>query len=427
MLFPKSFRSILVALICFLTACSENPISNQQQNSQMRIQLNENMGMVGTAWKEMFDGQSENKKAKNLSSDLFAMDFTQDDENFAHFISSLKDIDSSNQSADFKARFKEDLAGYHSFWQSNLNTLNKKQKELQKFCDKYITDEYLDKIRKFYKSKLQAQETDVYLVPLLDDHNAESFYIGNNMIFLQVMPCNTVDHIGVMLHEFFHINYDNSTMRLEMEKVFKENHAEVIHAYMNEALAVAGGNILTKLIFEGKKEKEGFACDVINQFGIALAPLVKSYIDNGKSLDHEFFEQSIKIFKAIFPDYQKNIKYRLIDVRIYSSDKDEKLLQQRVFDLMQPLSASNILCASIQSYGLNEINLNWPESAKIILLKNNENLKGMHIKQNEFAVRHTDDSAIQIIIKSDDPKALIKVIKRLLKMDIFTDLKMTIS
>ena len=64
-----------------------------------------------------------------------------------------------------------------------------------------------------------------------------------------------------------------------------------------------------------------------------------------------------------------------------------------------------MVCQYPQWFGLNN-SLISRESTNLVLLKSNENYKDLHIYNNELIVRHTENSALQVVIKTDDLKIL---------------------
>ena len=85
-------------------------------------------------------------------------------------------------------------------WGPKEEIILAKQKELQCATAKFLTGEYLGKIYHFYGAKFPKNfHSKVYLMPMLDK-NGSATVLGEDKIFLNVMPCDIPTHLGVIAH-----------------------------------------------------------------------------------------------------------------------------------------------------------------------------------------------------------------------------------
>ncbi|MBS1605503.1 MAG: hypothetical protein JST42_22760 [Bacteroidetes bacterium] len=115
--------------------------------------------------------------------------------------------------------------------------------------------------------------------------------------------------LGVMLHEIFHIEYDEESLAFKknIRQWFAENPRRTSrYAYLllNEAMATAMGNgyVYGRLI-GGEDTAAWYNRKYTNWMAKKMYSLVRSYIDNGRSIDRPFVDRYIQLYDDNFREW----------------------------------------------------------------------------------------------------------------------------
>ncbi len=196
-------------------------------------------------------------------------------------------------------------------YQPNKEKFEKQLTELSSFIVSKNIASYFDIGKKFYNSSWDNAipfEIAIYPLPNSKVFTAEAFC--NNAA--SAIPNDFKDYnllLSIMLHEIFHILYNEQSLSVkkEIDKWFNSNpsiHSTYAYLLLNEALATAIGN---GTVYEQLNQKEDSAewynQKYINLMAKKIYPLVKEYISNQKSFDKSFVDNYIKIYDTNFSDW----------------------------------------------------------------------------------------------------------------------------
>lgn len=175
---------------------------------------------------------------------------------------------------------------------------------------KNITD-YFDMGLVFYHTTWDDSipfEIAFYPLPNAKGFTAQAFY--NN--FISAIQTETTDYdelFSVMLHEIFHIIYDEQSLSVkkDIQRYFKENpslNSAYAYLLLNEALATALGNgyVYGKLKGEIDPNK-WYNWKYISDMAQQMYPLVSQYITEKKPMDQAFINAYIQLYDTHFPEW----------------------------------------------------------------------------------------------------------------------------
>ncbi|OYY04168.1 MAG: hypothetical protein B7Y76_02840, partial [Sphingobacteriia bacterium 35-40-5] len=164
---------------------------------------------------------------------------------------------------------------------------------------------YFKKGSQFYKSEWDNAiplEIVFYPLPNSQGFTAEAFYnIGVSAIQTDLKNYDIL--LSVMLHEIFHIQFDEQPIEIKnsIQSWFLQNPSKCSnYAYLllNEVLATAIGNGYVYEQLHGNLDKgEWYNLPYINQLAKEVYPLVATYLKEGKSIDKAFVDNYIKAYE----------------------------------------------------------------------------------------------------------------------------------
>lgn len=147
-----------------------------------------------------------------------------------------------------------------------------------------------------------------YPLPNSQGFTAQAFY--NNFISaIQTNLKDFKDLFSVMLHEIYHIIYNEQSLEVKMEidQNFKSNKSKSSnYAYLllNEVLATSIGNGYVYEKLDGKIDTgEWYNRKYINLMAKQIYPLITEYILQKKSMDKNFIDNYIKQYDQNFPNW----------------------------------------------------------------------------------------------------------------------------
>ena len=139
---------------------------------------------------------------------------------------------------------------------------------------------------------------------------------------LQTDLKNYDELLGIMLHEVFHIIYDEQslTVKRNLAEWFKSNASPISnYAYllMNEALATVLGNGYVYAKLNGQIDTTNwYNQKYINLMAKKIYPLVSQYILANKPMDQDFVNEYIKLYQDCFSNWTRELNnlmtYRFI-------------------------------------------------------------------------------------------------------------------
>jgi hypothetical protein len=193
----------------------------------------------------------------------------------------------------------------------NKEKFEKQLEEITKYSDEHNLEHYFATGLVFYNSSWDNSipfNIAFYPLPNSKGFTAHSF-CNNFESAVQTNLKNYKDLFTVMLHETYHILYDEQPIEVktEIDNYFKENKSKCRnYAYqlLNEALATALGNGYVYEKLDGKIDTEDwYNKKYINLMAKQMYPLVKEYIVQNKSIDKNFIDNYIKLYEDNFPNW----------------------------------------------------------------------------------------------------------------------------
>ncbi len=174
-----------------------------------------------------------------------------------------------------------------------------------------------------------------YPLPNSQGFTAQAFC--NN--FTSAIQTNLKDYkdlFSVMLHEIFHIIYNEQSLEVktEIDKNFNENKSKSSnYAYqlLNEVLATSLGNGYVFEKLDGKIDAgEWYNRKYVNLMAKQIYTLVNEYISQRKSIDKKFIDNYIKQYEENFPNWINELDnimaYRYI---ISEDEKNFDIIDQK--------------------------------------------------------------------------------------------------
>jgi len=215
-------------------------------------------------------------------------------------------------------------------YEPNKTEFEKQLADIQEYSRAHNISGYFETGLAFYGSSWDSSipfEVAFYPLPNSEGFTAQAFY--NN--FVSAVQTDLTDHVSlfsVMLHEIYHIVYDEQPLALKKQLYasFKQNPSKnSAYAYMllNEVLATALGNgyVMEKLngtLDEGK----WYNWKYINEMAKKSYPLVLKYITEKKAMDKEFVDAYIQLYDDNFPNWSNEMD-NIMCFRYMISDNKE--------------------------------------------------------------------------------------------------------
>jgi hypothetical protein len=205
---------------------------------------------------------------------------------------------------------------------------------------------YFDTGLHFYNSQWDAATPFIInIFPTVGSNGFRATAIINNAISEVPVTFNDYDVLfSVMMHEIFHILYDEQSLqvKINIEKWFNESKsagAQYAYLLLNEALATALGNGYVYEQLTGAIDKDDwYYTPYINQIAKKIYPVVKQYAIVRKPIDKNFVDAYIAAYDT-FPGWTSEVNH-IFTYRAIVTD-DEKDLEY---------FAQHFRHASIQDY-----------------------------------------------------------------------------
>ncbi|MBF4465810.1 hypothetical protein [Flavobacterium sp. LC2016-12] len=311
----------------------------------------------------------------------------------------------------------------------NKEKFEKQLEEIIKYSNEHQIENYFETGLLFYNSSWDNSiPFNIAFYPLPNSKGFTAQAFCNN--FISAIQTDLKSYkvlFSVMLHETFHIIYDEESLEVktEIDTYFKENKSKCSnYAYqiMNEALATALGNGYVYEQLDGKIDtQDWYNKKYINLIAKQIYPLVKEYIDQKKAIDKNFIDNYIKIYETNFPNWINELDnimtYRYV---ISENEKDFTAINQMFRYRSRTEYEDQITESSIEKMQKTPltkviiISKNNPEKLKLVKSKFAE-LKNWHFKADkEFTEKIFLEDKSQLIIvnqKNSTLEALFKLIK----------------
>lgn len=311
----------------------------------------------------------------------------------------------------------------------NKEKFEKQLDEIQKYSNDHKIENYFKTGLVFYNSSWDNSipfEAAFYPLPNSKGFTASAF-CNNFVSAIQTDLKSHKDLFSVMMHETYHIIYDEQSLEVkkEIDTYFKTNKSKCSnYAYqlLNEVLATVLGNGYVYAELEGKVDSgDWYSNKYINLMAKQIYPLAKEYIDQKKPIDKNFIDSYIQLYEINFPDWINELNnimtYRYV---ITENEKDFKVINKMFRYRSRTEYEDQITEGSIEKMKHTPLTkmviISKDSKEKIKLLKNKfkelENWKANPDK--EFVEKIFLDDKSQLIIinqKKSDLETLINLIK----------------
>jgi hypothetical protein len=300
--------------------------------------------------------------------------------------------------------------------------------DITKYSNEKKIENYFETGLSFYNSSWDNSipfEIAFYPLPNSKGFTGQSF-CNNFICAIQTNLKNYKDLFSVMLHETFHILYDEQSLEVknEIDKNFKENKSKSSnYAYLilNEVLStsLANGYVFEKL--DGKLDTgEWYNRKYINLMSKQIYPLLNEYISQKKPIDKNFIDNYIKQYEENFPNWINELDnimtYRYV---ISENEKDFDIIDQKYRYRSKAYYQSEITKSEIDKMK------KTPLTKVIVVSKNNKEKLNVIKKEfkeltnwkfnseNEFNYKILLEDKSQLIIINQKKSTIEMIIKKL--------------
>ncbi|WP_281231769.1 hypothetical protein [Flavobacterium gelatinilyticum] len=311
----------------------------------------------------------------------------------------------------------------------NKEKFEKQLDEIKKYSNEHQIENYFKTGLIFYNSSWDNSipfEAAFYPLPNSKGFTAQAF-CNNFISAIQTDLKSHKDLFSVMLHETYHIIYDEQSLEVkkEIDTYFKDNESKCSnYAYqlMNEVLATVLGNGYVYEKLDGKiDDGDWYNKKYINLMAKKIYPLTKEYIDQKKPIDKNFIDQYIKLYETNFSEWINELDNIMTYRYVISDDVKDFTTINKMFRYRSRAQYEDHITESsiekMQNTPLTKIVIISKDSKeKIKLLKNKfKELKNLKANpEKEFAEKIFLADKSQLIIvnrKKADLETLIKSIK----------------
>ncbi len=226
-------------------------------------------------------------------------------------------------------------------YQPNRKKFERQLKDISKFIEGKDVPTFFYQGLKFYNAEWNNSipfEICFYPLPKSNGFTAEAF-MNHAVSAIQTERLDYNVLLSVILHEIYHILYDEQSLefKVEIEQYFNSNPAlcsRYAKHLLNEALATALGN---GFVFEKLSHSidtgEWYHSPYINQMAKKVYPLVKSYMEEGKSIDKYFVDHYISLYEHNFPHWMHEADHIMSYRYILSNHVEDFLTMRKVFPM----------------------------------------------------------------------------------------------
>lgn len=193
----------------------------------------------------------------------------------------------------------------------NKEQFEKQLVEIEKYSKEHKIEDFFQIGLLFYNSSWDNSipfEIAFYPLPNSEGFTAQAFY--NN--FISAIQTNLKDYkdlFSVMLHETYHIVYNEQSLKVKQEIVnyFKENKSKCSnysYQLLNEVLATALGNGYVYEKLNGKPDpNDWYNNKYIDLMARKIYPLITEYITEKKPIDNNFIVNYIKLYETNYSNW----------------------------------------------------------------------------------------------------------------------------
>jgi len=269
-------------------------------------------------------------------------------------------------------------------YQPNKEKFEKQLSDIQNLVVSENIASYFNVGLKLYNSSWDNSipfEIAFYPLPNSKGFTATAFY--NNAV--SAIPTSLKDYnilLGVMIHEIFHILYDEQSLLLkkDIEKWVNSNpskNSSYAFLLLNESLATALGNGYVYGDLNGKEDTAAwYNRKYTNLMAKKIYPLVKEYILKQQSIDKTFVDNYIKIYDDNFSNWSLELDNLMTNRYILSDNSEDFNIVNQKF----PYSSMSVYEDNVSQSSIEK--MTKAPITKIIFISKDHKNKLQLVKQN---------------------------------------------
>lgn len=340
------------------------------------LEINYSYDFNGFPYSSKIPGQTEALLKKNLLSSANLKEFKR---------RSIGIIPNANLQQLSAILYEFQLVYRELVYQPNKVKFEKQLNEIADFIKTKNVSSYFDKGLFFYKSYWEESfpfEIAFYPLPNSQGFSAEAF-CNNAVSALQIDNKDYVTLMGVLLHEIYHILYDEQPQQVKrnIAKWFHDNPSKCsTYSYLllNEVLATALGNGYVYEALSGKKdEQDWYNRKYIDQMAKKIYPTVNEYVTQKKAIDENFVNAYIKLYEENYSAWLNEMS----NIMCYRYVLTDNISDFSIIDKNFPYASLSQYENEVTEVSLDKMKI--CPITKIILVSKNNELKLALIK-NKF-------------------------------------------
>lgn len=214
-------------------------------------------------------------------------------------------------------------------WEQYHEVAEQRLHELEEYAKQVNVSEKLKTVADFFNSSWPEDIPVIYAFSIVPGDKIRLIPPPQGNAVFSGLLTEKVDNYGYMgrlVHEFTHRSFAELPLEShqQIEQWLMESkspHKYMVDLMFNEVLGGAIGHKINEELIGPHEFTYGQSS--VKSFDEAIYPLVVSYMDEGKSIDQAFVDQSLKIYGETFPDamndygYLFQTYYLLTDVESY--------------------------------------------------------------------------------------------------------------
>ncbi|MFC1717371.1 hypothetical protein ACFL6S_27170 [Candidatus Poribacteria bacterium] len=197
-------------------------------------------------------------------------------------------------------------------WDKYYSVAEQRLHEIEEYARQVNLSEKLKSVASFFNNGWPADIPIIYTFSIVPGDKIRLIPPPQgNAVFSGILTekVDNYEYIGRVVHEFSHRSFAEQPLELHQQIDQWMMDSESPHKYMvslmfNEVLGGAVGHKLNEDLI-GEHEFT-YGQSFIKEYDEAIYPLVVSYMNEGKSIDRSFVEQSLKIYEETFPNTLNN-------------------------------------------------------------------------------------------------------------------------
>ncbi|UUW09625.1 hypothetical protein NLG42_02220 [Flavobacterium plurextorum] len=221
----------------------------------------------------------------------------------------------------------------------NKEKFEKQLVEITKYAKEHDMEKYFQTGLTFYNSSWDTSipfEIAFYPLPNSKGFTAQAF-CNNFISAVQTDLDSYKDLFSVMLHETYHIIYDEQSLEVkkDIDSYFKQNKSKCSnYAYqlMNEVLATALGNGYVYEQLDGKIDAgDWYNRKYISLMAKQIYPMITEYINRKKPIDKSFIDNYINLYEKNYPNWINDLDNIMAYRYVISENEEDVSAIRRMF------------------------------------------------------------------------------------------------